>query len=168
MKTGHEPRIKCLLEVIGSIGDTWSGLFSLIEIANEEIAAAKSRHPLQEFAIHKAFAILSPELGMFENRNDGLYRAHCRELLDRVAAGASKKDLLLGTKAEVLSILTKWSFEHPPGERAAGLMAALFADVFPKKAELAEGLNEAWAGANDELFGALQRKIASRTNRAKI
>lgn len=167
MKPKTDPKVEELLELLGPMGPDVLGLFALMKIAEEEIRAAKERHPLAEFAIHVAFGILAPAASLFQDKHSGVYRAHCRELLDRVAASASRKELRLGTHAEVLCVMTGWSLEHSPCPQGAALLSSLFAEVFPEKAAQQDSslFREPWPGATEELLGALQRKIEGKTNR---
>ena len=167
MKPKQDPKIETFLEVLGPLGSDVRGLFALMEIAEEELAAARRRHPLAEFAIQKSFPLLQPEAGLFAGKHAELYRAHCRELLARVAEGASEKELRLGTRAEVLCVLTDWSLSTPPGPQGAALLSTLFGEVFPDRVDPDDSnlLREPWPGATDELLGALQRQIERRTNR---
>lgn len=166
MKPELDTKVEELLEFLGRRGDKVRGLFALIAIAEEEIRVARKQHPRAEFAIQKSFALLAPDARLFPDKHVDVYRAHCRELLDRVAAGASKQELRLGTRAEVLCVMSGFSFEHPPGPQGAALLSTLFAEIFPEKAEeFGEAEAEPWPGATDELLGALQRKIERETSR---
>lgn len=165
VKPDSDPRVEALLELLGGGGDKVRGLFALIEIAEEEIGEARRRHPLAEFAIQKSFEILTPDAGLFPGRNPEVYRAHCRELLARVAAGASKKELQLGTRAEVLCVMSGLSFEHPPGPQGSAMMSTIFDEIFPGVAQPDGPIPEPWPGATEELLGAFQRKIERSTSR---
>lgn len=165
MKSIQDPKVEELLELLGPLGSDVRGLFALMSVAEEELAAAKREHPLAEFAIQKSFSILAPDAKFFPDKHTELYRAHCRELLGRIVAGASKKELRLGTRAEVLCVMSEWSLEHAPGPQGRALLFTLFAEVFPERVQN-DGLSrEPWPGATDELLGALQRKIERSTNR---
>lgn len=165
MKPELDPKVEELLEFLGPLGSDVRGLFALMGVAEEELATAKKKHPLAEFAIQKAFSILAPDAKFFIKKHTELYRAHCRELLDRIIAGASKKELRLGTRAEVLSVMSGWSLEHPLGEQGAALFFTLFAEIFPERAENDGLIREPWPGSTEELLEALQRKIERSTSR---
>jgi hypothetical protein len=155
-------------QVLGPMGSLLDSLFKQMEIAEDEIAAAKERWPDSRDELHDSFKLLQPEAGMFERLNEGLYRQHCRELLERVANGASRNELALGTKAEVLRLMSEWSLENSPGHEASALMAWLFSELFPGAlGDDAPSTPEPWEGRNAELFSELQRKIARRTSRAE-
>ena len=167
MKPELDPKVEELLGFLGPRGPDVRGLFALMTVAEEELSAARRRHPFAEFAIQKSFALLEPDARLFVNKHAEIYRAHCRELLARVAAGASKKELRLGTRAEVLCVMTGFSLEHPPGPQGAALMSTLFVEIFPKVAQPDGPILEPWPGATDELLGAVQRKIERETTRGK-
>ncbi|WP_327146810.1 hypothetical protein [Nocardia sp. NBC_01327] len=71
-----------------------------IRWAEEAISAAQARHPDQHSTLDAAFYLLIPtHPGMCSGP---LYRAHCREILERVSAGADTRP---GTAVEVLITL---------------------------------------------------------------
>lgn len=71
-----------LLGLLGPAGDRIASLFECMETAEDEIAAARGRHPARDAEINAAFGLLLPqgELGRVER----CYRAHCREILDAI------------------------------------------------------------------------------------
>ena len=69
--------------------------FDLMGIAEEEIAAAKHRYRRASKRVHAAFGVLYPT-GDMSKCGDRLYRAHARELVERVAR---KEDTRPGTAA---------------------------------------------------------------------
>jgi len=101
--------------------------FRRIEIAEEEIDAAKRRFPLASDKLHAAFSLLcpTPPLNGFPEK---LFREHCRELLERVANGANVKS---GTAAEVLAVLSRASLVSPLTRPASITYDCLFGKLFP-------------------------------------
>lgn len=87
-----------------------------MEIAEEEIAAAQKRHPGTSDRLYHSFMLLVPSHERMEY--EPVYRSHCRELLDRVAAGG---DTRIGTAAEVCCALHDVSLATPLRSSAAGL-----------------------------------------------
>jgi len=85
-------------ELIGPrFSDALDRLFRAMEIAEEEIARAQERWPEKRKEIWDTFKYLG--LGTCtipEGYADRLYRAHCQEILERVARG---EDLRPGTDA---------------------------------------------------------------------
>lgn len=144
---------------VAAIGRT----FDLMAIAEEEIAAAKKRFPGKAAELHASFMLLCPnELARYGS--DRLYRAHARELLERVARG---QDTTLGTDVECLAALSQASLKAPLSRDPAEAMARVFARVFPGQdpyLETSEG--ESYAGAVDEVLEELRRKIARRDRAA--
>lgn len=69
-----------------ALGNVISTCFSDMEIAEQEIAGAQKRHPAQADLIWQAFKYLMPTK-LLSPKTETLYRAHCREILDRIAEG---------------------------------------------------------------------------------
>lgn len=84
--------------------------------AEEEIAAAQLRHPARADEIWHSFALLTP----FHERmsSELVYRAYCREILERVAAN---HDTRPATAIEVVLALLEVSLAAPLNTAAAGL-----------------------------------------------
>lgn len=93
-----------------------------------------------------------------------VYRSHCRELCDRLAAGADTRP---ATAAEVLLGLSGASLKAPPGRDAGTLQARCFLEVMgtPADKELAgiledmAGQRESFPGQFDEMMGEIRRKL---------
>ena len=105
--------------------------FRCMEIAEEEIAAAKCRSPLLSFQLEATFRGLCPTEPL-RGLDEAVYRHHCRELLDRVVAG---EDLLQGTAGECLGLLSRASLDAPPTRAAELLYWKLFEQVLPHPAK---------------------------------
>jgi len=101
-----------------------------MEVAEEEITAAKERHPSHREHLQEAFRHLSPTQPLRDLSED-LYRYHCREILDRVVHG---KDVRPGTTAEIVAMLSQVSLETMPSRPATLLYSRLFAKLFPEQA----------------------------------
>lgn len=126
----QEP-VDALREFFGErVAGAIEGVFSRMELAEEEIEAAKRRHPRLAGRIHQAFLHLCPTPAL-SSAGEKAFRAHCRELLERVAAG---EDLRPGTAAEVLSILSELSLAAPLDRIGTLLFVKLFASLFPEAA----------------------------------
>lgn len=139
-------------------------LFRLVEVAEEEIEAANDRHPPIDFS--RAFNIVRPAFpgGPPSER---LYRIHCRELLDRIAAGASRKEINAGTDAEVLDALQHMSLTRPPGEDEHCFYWRLFERWFPEdaarlEAETGHTPRESYPGRLDELSHIFRTKLSKK------
>lgn len=104
--------------------------FRRMTIAEEEIRSAKARHPEKAARLDKAFRHLCPP-ALLGGLDDQLYRAHCREILDREAKG---EKLRRGTAAEVIAALSQGSQLAPLGRVEALLYAQLFEEIFPEEA----------------------------------
>jgi hypothetical protein len=84
--------------------------------AHEEVAAARRRHPGVADRVDRGFALLRATHPLM--RREVVYRAHCRELLDRVARG---EDTRPGTAAEGCIFLSVVSQKAPLPSSAFGL-----------------------------------------------
>jgi hypothetical protein len=93
-----------------------------IEAAEDEIEAAKRRHPELEAKLHRSFILLKPTSEPLTT-SPLVYRSHCRELLDRVAAG---EDTRPGTAAECCIALSEASLAGPLSTASAGLYARMW------------------------------------------
>ncbi|MFI6031573.1 hypothetical protein [Amycolatopsis magusensis] len=125
------------------LGDDAQGIFSVMagafermEWAEEEIAAAQARHPRHVDRIWHSFSLLVPNSGLERMSYERVYRSHCREILDRVAAG---EDTRPGTAAEICCAMLSTSLLAPPTSAATGLYMRMYqAAGLPQFDELAE------------------------------
>lgn len=97
-------------------------IFNAMELAEEEIGTARIRHPQAADRIWRSFILLVPSTDLL-TRNDLVYRSHCRELLDRVAAATDTRP---GTAAECCVALYETSLRVPLNTSAAGLYARMW------------------------------------------
>ncbi|OBA59031.1 hypothetical protein A5780_21360, partial [Nocardia sp. 852002-20019_SCH5090214] len=96
-------------------------VFEQIDWAEDEIARAQRRHPRHRNTLYHSFALLTPTHERM--RQEFVYRAHCRELLDRVAAGLSPAS---GTAAEVALAVMQASQKAPLNTAAFGLYVRMW------------------------------------------
>jgi hypothetical protein len=125
--------------------------------AEEEIAAATARHPAAAGAVDAGFGLLAPTHPLF--RSEDLYRAHCAELLDRIARGGDTRP---GTAAECCAVLSEVSLEVPLPTHAVGLYARMWSQAGLRPAALADIRThyEAIAATQiDDLEAELRRKL---------
>jgi hypothetical protein len=93
-----------------------AGIFDRMDIAEDEITLAQKRYPDASDRLYHSFKLLIPTHKRMEY--EPVYRSHCRELLDRVAARA---DTRIGTAAEVCCALHDVSLIAPLRSAASGL-----------------------------------------------
>lgn len=94
--------------------------------AEDEIAQAQARHPDHADRLHHAFILLRPSA---DRMNTGLvHRSHCRELLERVAAGADTRP---ATAAEIASACSHITALVPPGPAVMTVYMRAWARAFP-------------------------------------
>ncbi|MEU7906402.1 hypothetical protein [Actinoplanes sp. NPDC049118] len=116
-----------LAQLFTDTEQTLQTVFDAMTLAEDEISKAQDRHPQAKDDIWRSFILLTPTSDVLA-RNDLVFRAHCRELLDRVAAGADTRP---GTAAECCVALCEVSQRVPLNTSAAGLYARMW-----KQAEL--------------------------------
>ncbi|MGH8794028.1 MAG: hypothetical protein ACRDXX_15450 [Stackebrandtia sp.] len=124
-------------ELFAEVADGLTEIFALIDIAEEEITAARKRHPNADDVLWHCFSLLNPaSLRYGKLRTEMVYRGHCRELLDRVAAG---DDLQPGTAAEVCCLMVEASQVAPLASHLAGLYFRMWVKAgLPDVADIAE------------------------------
>lgn len=133
--------------------------FHLMGIAEEEIAAGQRRHPSKAKEIHKAaFMAVQPYHKEFWRAPDNVYRAHCREIIDRVAAGAK---LEIATDAEILYGLYSACQKAPPGDHFSLLYQRLFIKIFPDQKIIKNDslFRESWPQAVEEMYYQFRVKL---------
>ena len=154
MKQTHS----AIRELVGhAVSDTITGTFDRMEVAEEEIALAKSRAntAAERLRINGAFMALMPP-PQFAGRAPEVYRAHCEELLARVARGG---DIDLGTRAECLCALLDSSLKFPLNSTAGAAAEKLFVAVFGRSVNDSPP-REPYPGAADEMIAELRQKVA--------
>lgn len=112
------------------VAGTIAHAFRCMEIAEEEISAAKARRPLLATQLHDGFRELCPP-DVLREAGERLYRAHCRELLDRIATSSP---LQPATTAELLGLLQAMSLAAPLERTTTALYWDRFAELFPADA----------------------------------
>ena len=104
--------LEAMEEVLGdSLFGTLSNVFAQMEVAEEEIAAAKEKWPEKALALDTAFSILNspimngiPVMTRNEAKGLELYRVHCRQLLRNIAEGHDVDRLTLMELSIVLAL----------------------------------------------------------------
>jgi hypothetical protein len=130
------------------------GLFELMGYAEEEIAAAGGQ---EDDPVWRSFKLMNPSEMLL--RTEIVYRAHCRELIERVKTG---QDTRPGTDAEMMSQ------SAPLNRSAVGLQLRLFKRRLPEQfdllgVDLAQYEGDAWE--IDEYEATLRRKLTDRDRR---
>jgi hypothetical protein len=116
-------------EILGDLTSGLAGIFEVMEWAESEIANAQKRHPAQADMLHHCFALVKPQEHMWKmTNNEAIYRAHARELLERVITGT---DMRPGTDAEICIAMSEVSQVTPMRPEACGLYARAFSRIMP-------------------------------------
>jgi hypothetical protein len=146
----------------GDVGEMLAGLFERMEWAEDEITKAQERHRGKADLLYHGFKVLTPTHELLSTGAEFVYRSHCRELLERVAAG---QDTRPGTAAEIACQCRDASLLAPLTETAAGLYARMWTRAFPGHGEQwddSHGHYEALHAAQiDDLEREARRKLAN-------
>lgn len=131
--------------------NSFKRLFDMMEWCENEIDQACARHNNPDLK-QNAFAYLQPPpiIYDFAGLVEPLYRAYCRELLDRMNHhGYTKTHLNPGTYAEILLALMHLSIKTPITDPATYAYARAYAYVFGQTpADIEE--REDWPGQIEE------------------
>ena len=155
----REAHTKALDDLLGGglMGEL-AGIFERMEWAEDEIRQAQRRHPARADLIWHSFILLTPTHDLMST--EFVYRSHCAELLDRVAAG---QDTRPGTAAEVCLSCSEASKVAPLTETAAGLYGRMWGVAFPGHADAWEDTREHYEALRssqiDDLENEARRKL---------
>ncbi len=140
-------------EILASFEQSFGAIFDRIGWAEDEIAQAASRHPERADAIYHSFSLLSGGDAAERMSVEAVYRAHAREILERIAHG---QDTRPGTAVEVVIGLLAAAERAPLSHEGFGLCARLWAvaglpdhDGFAGKLEHIEALHAARIDAEE-------------------
>ncbi|TLF54167.1 hypothetical protein FEK31_25090 [Nocardia cyriacigeorgica] len=100
---------------------TMDATFDQFDWAEDEIRRGQRRHQYHRDVLHHSFGLLAPTHDLMSQ--ELVYRSHCRELLDRIAAGA---DTTLATAAEAALSLVQASHAAPLNTAAFGLYVRMW------------------------------------------
>jgi hypothetical protein len=146
-------------ELFAEVTDLLSSGFGQTDWAEDEVQQAMRRHPAKADEIWHSFGLLKPTHERLSY--ELVYRAHCREILDRVAARADTRP---GTAAEVCVACSAASLVAPLGSAVAGLYGRMFSAAFPQLPPMfgdRQGYHEALeGGAIDELEADARRRLS--------
>ena len=136
-------------DAAGFLAGVWGRTLDLMEVAEEEIEAARQRAGETERGpLWGAYMLLSPPRDL-RPYPDALYRAHCREILARVAAGSDTRP---ATFAQIAAMCERSSQDAPLTEDAGALYWRAFRYCFPEEAaRLGYDFRESYPGRIDEL-----------------
>lgn len=118
----HDP----LSVIVRDAHQSLKTVFSRITWAADEIDRAMARHAAHRDTLYHSFALLYPTPLLLDT--EFVYRSHCREILDRVAAGADTRP---GTAAEVCCLCREISLVAPLRPSAMGLYVRMWSVAFP-------------------------------------
>lgn len=157
----------------GVLAEVWSDSFAAtvnqalndIEVAGEEVEKAQARHPEHNDAVWNAFRSLERPEVLF-SKAETLYRAHCHELLDRVAKG---DDIDFATKAEVAAALCEMTLRTRLISAAEHLYHRLFLELgFPLRGTTLSELEAQFSwdvSRQNEVFSQIARRLETKRPR---
>jgi hypothetical protein len=147
-----------ILALVAEIQAEVTGASAWVGIAEDEIEQAAGRHPEAADDLYHAFALMLPATGAAAWETEFVYRAHCRELLERVAAG---EDTRPGTTAEAVLAISEVSKKIPLTGTAAGLYFRMWSRAFPghELTDRGEHYEALYKDAIDKAEGDIRQKL---------
>lgn len=155
-------------QILNDLTNAANDIFEVVAWAEDEIAYSMNEHPHKSDLLFGTFLTLRPH---FQFCSEKQYRAHCHELLERVA---HNEDVKQPTRAEMLELLSRVSAFIPFHSHAGALYRLIFEEVYPgvlgRATDDIETLNERFPGETDglreeirhELFKITQQRTAPR------
>lgn len=147
------------ISMVGGPGGKLADLLGMCFPLEDEIEKAQARHPDKAEELWDTFKMLYA--GLFVEHDEKIYRAHCAELLDRVA---NREDLEVPTQAELLIMLHESSMEAPLTRTAGAVYIDLFEEIYghDRLAELGMGAGSRYTDAHPmekrELLAIMRRR----------
>jgi hypothetical protein len=139
-----------------------AGMFERMHWAEDEITQAIRRHPAKADTLWHSFGLLTATNKLMAT--EFVYRSHCRELLERVAAD---EDTRPGTATEVCLVMHELSRTVPVKSSAAGLYFRMWAKAFPDQPNFAGDRLEHYEALNgstiDDDEADMRRKLTVAT-----
>lgn len=130
-------------------------VFAYIEIADQEMKRSTDERPERAADIRKAFVLLCWRSDVLPLPTDEVYRAHAREIINRVING---RKVEYGTSAEALMALSQQSLKAPLNQTGLCAMQRMFAEVMEVDVDFAP---EPYPGAAQELLSTLKTKLTA-------
>lgn len=133
--------------------------------AEDEVDAARKRHPETDEALYSSFVLLVPTHSLMST--EFVYRSHARELLERVADGQDTRD---ATWAEIVGLCHDVSLMAPFHAGSVGLYFRAWTRAFPDRplpdAVDLEHYEALYSQDIDMLETESRRKLAAPTRKA--
>ena len=140
-------------EMLGDNHGVVDCMFCHMDIAEEEITRGKLHYPTKFKIINDSFMLLVTP-AVLKGKCDEAYRAHVREIIERVALG---QDTRPGTTAECLCHMMEVALKAPLTGGGQAITERLFDTVFPGKFEITT--KEHWPGQVDDDVLAMRKKL---------
>ena len=107
----------------GSLAGDVRNAFAQMAVAEEEIEHARRHYPEREAYLNKVGFLLCMPSEVLVSASEWIYRAHCREILERVAADENTRP---PSSAELAIAFSETSLKAPLNPTGAGLYARHF------------------------------------------
>lgn len=133
-----------------------SRIFDQMDWAEDEIKEAMKRHPDSADVLYHSFTIMTATTDFFGEK---LYRAHCGQLLDRLAAGG---DVKAGTDAEMIAACSATSQITPLTTAATALYLRVWNRTFLDEPQDDEHIKHVNVDETNMLERELRRKLRKR------
>lgn len=147
-----------LHELLDDTNNVGVGFLDCLEWAEEEIQAAMRRHPRVADTLWHSNMLLRPH-GDRRLMTEFVFRAHCRELLERVAAG---EDTRPATDAEICCATLAIAAQTPIRTTAFGMHMRLWHRAFPGKEILRPDEIAAYETVRGEKMNDLARETRAK------
>lgn len=157
--------------------DQLGPIFELMDMADDEIAEAQARHPESADLLYHGFKLLCPAEGAPATmRTWFVFRSHCRELLERVAAWPDSHDEVTPwpTNAELVAHICEASQQAPLTTAATTLYMRAWKAAFPDRPEAFDVLDggehyeHVAGGRADTLASTVRGKLRQPERRIRV
>ena len=158
-RAGNARHAAVIAELLARVQAEVTGAAALVDVAEDEIEQAAARHPQSADDLFHSFRLLLPAFEARAWQTEFVYRAHCRELLERVARG---EDTRPGTNAECLIAISQVAMEIPLNGPAAGFYLRVCSGAFPghELAGRGQPYEALYGSAIDEIERLTRKKLA--------
>jgi hypothetical protein len=157
-----EMAVETLEELITRTTTALDPVIEQLGWAEDEITSAQERHPQASADLWHSFRLLIPTHDTMST--EFVYRAHVRELLDRVVKG---EDTRPGTWAEIVGVCRDVSVKIPMHGALGGLFFRAWARAFPdREVFIDRSHHEALHSSEiDDLESTVRRRLSVRDRR---
>ena len=121
--------MKEILRLFGN-GGFFSKILDQQEVVWLAIEAKMEKYPEKAEILYNSLMMFADESSHFSDTRIEVWEAHVDELLERIANGATKKELNLGTQAQLLLACMYGSIKFSFNSEGTGFYEYIFRDIF--------------------------------------